>query len=97
MIYVEENKMSSFGVPGFFCEFDQMYSDLGFGSKEGGNIKARVKSRRSSISGGSMKVARCKKCGKYSGKITFYNYEDGKLCKDCFIEMKRQKKEEEEK
>lgn len=88
--------MSSFGVPGFFCEYDQMYSDLGFKDKEGGNIKARVRSRRSSIkSSSSMKVTRCKKCGKCGGKITFYNYEDGKLCKDCFLEMKKQKKEEE--
>ena len=88
--------MASFGIPGFFCEFDQMYSDLGFSNKDGGDIKARTRSKRSSIrSSGSCKITSCMKCKRYGNGITFYNHEDGKLCKDCFLEMKKLQKEEE--
>lgn len=89
--------MASFSIPGFFCELDQMYSDLGFNDKEGGDIKARVRSRRSSIkSNGSYKITACKKCKRHGSGITLYNHENGKLCKDCFLEMKKLQKEEEE-
>ena len=81
-------------IPGFYCEYNS-YSDF-FGNSDYGDIRQKVRSRKSSIRHyGPGKMISCMKCGKYAGKITFYNHKDGKLCKDCFLEIKRLQKEEE--
>ena len=76
--------------PGLFCEYLESYTNP-MGAGGGGGPKYGRCSRYTLR--GTQIV--CKKCGKYSGKTTFYNYEDGKLCKDCFLEMKKLQKEEE--
>lgn len=76
--------------PGLFCEFLENYTDIVRGGGGGGPKYGRA--NRFTLHGVQIK---CKKCGTYGGKTTFYNYEDGKLCKDCFFEMKQLQKDEE--
>ena len=76
-------------APGFICSYTGYDGEL---MRDGAGDGPKIKSNKRRI--GIINEVKCKNCGAYGNKITFYNHEDYKLCKNCFLEMKKKQKEE---
>lgn len=76
-------------APGFICSYTRYDGEL---MRTGASRDTRIKmSKRYSYCSRELK---CKECGAYGKGITFYNHKDYKLCKNCFLKMKKKQREE---
>lgn len=76
-------------APGFICSYTGYDGEL-MRAGAGGGPRIKMGKQRSYYS----RELKCKNCGAYGKGITFYNHEDYKLCKNCFLEMKKKQREE---
>ena len=79
----EKMSIPHFSAPGFYSYFD--------GCVGVNDICSKMRMRKYNP---YSKELKCKNCGAYGKGITFYNHEDYKLCKNCFLEMKKKQREE---
>ena len=75
-------------APGFICSYTGYNGELMRAGAGGPRIKMGKQH------GYYSKELKCKECGAYGKGITFYNHKDYKLCKNCFLKMKKKQKEE---